>query len=74
MEEKDASELRDTARHYRELSDSGNDPALSASLLKLADDFEQEAAKLDGRSEGMTHYSGAEPDAEARDHYPQWSD
>jgi hypothetical protein len=54
MEEKNALELRDTGRHYRELSDFGNDPTLNAALLELADDFEQEAAKLDGQSEGMT--------------------
>ena len=44
---RDPSELRRLARRYREMVEQGDDPILKAELLHLADEFEQEAAKLD---------------------------
>jgi len=41
-----ASELRNLADHYREMSRNGDDVCLKASLILLADEFEQEAANL----------------------------
>jgi hypothetical protein len=51
MEEEGASRLREKARRYREMSNCGNDPILVAALLETADDFDKEAAKLDGQPE-----------------------
>jgi hypothetical protein len=55
MEEKNPSELRNSARHYRAMSDAANDPTLSGALLELAEEFEQEAAKMDGMTQTPPH-------------------
>lgn len=46
---RDASELRRLARRYRGMVNYGDDPVLKAELLKLADEFEQEAAKSEAK-------------------------
>jgi hypothetical protein len=48
METETVRRLRDRARYYRDLSAEGDDARLRAALVELAEEFEQEAAKLAG--------------------------
>jgi hypothetical protein len=43
-----SQELRDRARGFREMATAGEDPRLKASLLLVAEEFEAEAARLEG--------------------------
>ncbi len=48
---RDASELRRLARRYRRMVEYGDDPILKDELLNLADEFEQEAAKMEAEDD-----------------------
>lgn len=52
MKEKNIFELRFSAQLYREMSMNGDDPQLKVALLQLAEEFEQEAAKLETNPAG----------------------
>ena len=43
-----AQELRDNAKEFREMAQAGGDPRLRAALLLVAEEFEAEAARLEG--------------------------
>ena len=47
MRGKNALELRCSAQLYRDMLKNGDDPQLKVALLQLADEFEQEAERLE---------------------------
>lgn len=47
MAKRTSVELRSIAEHYRKMSADGDDPELQASLLLVAEEFEQEADRAD---------------------------
>ena len=48
MEIMDAAYLRERAQHLRQLADAARDRPSMKYLIQLAEDFEEEARKLDG--------------------------
>jgi hypothetical protein len=47
-----AEELREAAKDFRELAETGDDLRLREALLLVAEEFEREAARLDGIADG----------------------
>jgi hypothetical protein len=45
-------ELRESAKEFRETAKMGNDFRLREALLLVAEEFEREAARLDGIADG----------------------
>jgi hypothetical protein len=55
MAERTPSELRLSAANFRAMAAEGDDPCLKAALLLVADEFEQEAKRI----EATEHQPGA---------------
>ena len=52
LEDVNVQRLQESARQFREMALTGDDPVLKAGLLQLADEFEQEAAKMNSNQPG----------------------
>ena len=54
----DPGKLRASAHNYRLMASDGDDLHLKVLLRQLAEDFEQEAAKLEEQAGGVTNDAG----------------
>ena len=58
MTERTPRELRLAAQHYRAMATEGDDPILQSALLVVADEFEQEAERIEMLTVGQGCWLG----------------